>query len=316
MGRRGKSYDRPTIEDDKVNYFKEQLARELSHMFMWENLPSTIPKDYLERNLIRHGSVLFYEDENIGHDILRCEVTGFNRHDRPILARAHTYSQVPGESGVTERNLRYLSDGKNAIEEFDRFKDGVLIRNMERGQTAWEIIEHFAERLALAQQAFDTNLLYANMPYIFKVSSSDTKLSILKMWDDIYTGKPLTIVDKDLFTDQDSVGTSTDIQFIAKEIYDVKNEIKMEFRQTVGIDTAGVEKAERVNTLEIESNEQHTQTVLQVMKEQRDIAVEAINSFFDCDIKVTVRGEPITSDSEEVDDYGDSDSGTEEFTED
>ena len=54
---------------------------------------------------------------------------------------------------------------------------------------------------------------------------------------------------------------------------------------------SGVEKAERVNTLEVRSNEQYTMTVLQIMKEQREMAVEAINAFFGLDIKVSVLGE-------------------------
>ena len=110
----------------------------------------------------------------------------------------------------------------------------------------------------------------------------------------------MIIEDENLFRDnKDRTGIPTSIQFIAKEIFDVINEIKMDFRQTIGIDTAGVEKAERVNTLEIESNEQATQNVLQIMKSQRELAAEAINAFFSLDIKVTVVGEKEAEEKEE-----------------
>ena len=306
----------PTIPDNKKRFFTEQLARELSHMFVWEGLPSTIPKDYLERNLIRHGYVLFYEDDFIGHDVLRCEVTGYNRHNRPTHARTYT-PNTSNEAVTIDRQLRYLSEYDEVENDFDPLKDGVLIRNMEGGQNAWEIIDHFAERLVLAQMAFDTNLMYANIPYIFQTSSSDTRLSIEKMFEGLFSGEPFIITDNELFVDnKDKAGEPTGIPFIAKDIFDVKNEIKQEFRQTVGIDTAGVEKAERVNTLEIESNEQHTQTVLQVMKEQREMAVEAINVFFGLNVTVTVRGEPTGTDREEVEEFGTGDSGVEEPTQD
>lgn len=311
----------PTIPDDKKRYFSEQLARELSHMFVWENLPTTVPRDYLERQLIRHGYVLFYESEEIGHDVLRCEVVGYNRHERPTHAR--TYTPNTSQERVTiERNLRYLTEYDNVEKDFDPQTDGVLIRNMELGQNAWDIIEHFSERLVLAQMAFDTNLLYANMPYIFQTGSDDTRLSIEKMFEKMFKGEPFIITDKELFTDnKDKAGEPTNIPFIAKDIFDVKNEIMMDFRQTVGIDTAGVEKAERVNTLEIESNEQHTQTVLQIMKEQREMAVENINAFFNLDVKVSVRGEqeqlPYAEDvPEEVAENGNNNSGIEEPTQD
>ena len=71
----------PQLPDNTVNYYREQLYRELSHMFKWENLPLTVPQDYLERSLVRHGNVLFYEHPDIGLDILQAEVIGHNRHN-------------------------------------------------------------------------------------------------------------------------------------------------------------------------------------------------------------------------------------------
>lgn len=284
----------PTIPDDKIYFYREQLFRELSHMFKWEGLPATIPEDYVEDNLIRHGYVLFYEDENIGQDILRAQVLGYNRHMLPVQARTFTPNTI-GEATTITRNIKRLSDGKNVIDSFDPTKDGVLIMNMwdsrtSKGQNMGMIVDHFAQRLALAQQAFDTNLLWANVPYIFQTSSDETRLSIEKMFASIFNGEPFIITDKSLYVDnKDRTGLPTDITFIGKDLLDVQNEIMMKFRQTVGIDTAGVDKAERVNTLEVQSNNQYTETVVQIMLRQRKIAVESINAFFGTNISVDVR---------------------------
>lgn len=309
----------PTIPDDKINYFREQLFRELAHMFIWEGLPRTIPHDYLERSLVRHGYVLFYEDENIGLDVLQAEVTGYNRHNMPTQAR--TFSPTTNHEVKTqiERNIRRLSDGGNVVEDFNPKTDGVLISNMEYGQSCHEIVNHFAKRLALVQQSLDTNLIWSNIPYIFQVSSDETRLSIEKLFSEIFTGKPFTIVDKYLFQDnKDRAGVPSGIPFIAKELLDVYNEIMMKFRETVGIKTAGVDKAERVNTLEVESNDQHTKTVLQIMLEQRQIAAENINAFFKTNISVRVVGSDSGSSyyNEGVEEDGTSDSRIEESFED
>lgn len=317
----------PTIPDDKLYYYREQLYRELAHMFEWKGLPQTVPADYLERNLVRHGYVLYYEDEEIGHDILRCEVNGYNRHDLPVSARTFTPNTVQERTTIT-RNIKRLADSQDAIEQFNPRTDGVLIMNMSngtanRGQHLGSIVEHFAQRLALAQQAFDTNLMWANIPYIFQVGSDETRLSIEKMFSDIFTGKPFIITDKSLFTDnKERTGVPSGITFIGKELMDTQNEIMMKFRETVGFNTAGVDKAERVNTLEIKSNDQHTKSVLQIMLQQREIAAEAINEFFGTDISVTLVGqeeldeEYAAYDEEgEGEDIGDSDGGTTEPTE-
>ena len=307
----------PTIPDDKLAFNREQLYRELSHMFVWEGLPSTIPRDYLERTLVRHGNVMFYYDDNIGLDILRAEVLGLNRHEQPTKARSSVHSTVEILDTV-ERNIKRLTDSDNAIEEFDQNKDSVLISNMEKGQSCKVIVDHFAERLALVQQALDTNLLWQNIPYIFQVVDDDMKLSIEKLFREIFKGKPFTIVDKHLLaSNRDSTGVPSGIEFIGDKLMDTRNEIMMKFRETVGIDTVGVDKAERLITSEADSNEQHTKTVLQIMLEQRQIACENINAFFDTNITVNVVGADLLEEHQkDGEEDGTGDSGTGRFTED
>ena len=295
----------PTIPDDKIFYFREQLYRELAHMFTWEGLPQAVPQDYLERNLIRYGYVMYYQEESIGQDVLRAEVMGWNRHELPVSARTFTPTTIQEVDTSVTRNIKRLADGDSAQTDFDPKTDCVLIQNMAYGQNMGMIVDHFATRLALAQQAFDTNLMWANIPYIFQTSSDETKLSIERMFSDIFTGKPFIISDKDLFKDNtDRAGVPSGIDFIAKDLMDVKREIMMEFKQTVGFNTAGVDKAERVNTMEIESNDQHTATVVQVMLEQREIAVESINAFFGTSISVSLVGESGVMEQEEMTEEG------------
>jgi hypothetical protein len=305
----------PTIPDDKIYYFREQLYRELAHMFEWTGLPTTVPADYIEDNLMRHGYVLYYEDENIGQDILRAEVVGYNRHGLPVQARTFTPNTI-GEKTTITRNLRRLSDGENVKEIFNPSTDGVLIMNMwdsrvSKGQHMGMIVNHFAQRLALAQQAFDTNLMWANVPYIFQTSTDETRLSIEKMFSEIFTGQPFIITDKSLFTDnKDRAGLPTDIPFIGQELMDVQNEIMMKFRETVGFDTAGVDKAERVNTLEVQSNNQHTSTVLRVMLQQRQIACESINAFFGTNISVDLYADENVQSQQTIPDGGGDNGGS------
>lgn len=299
------------------NYFKEQLLRELSQMFRWENLPESVPEDYLERTLVRSGYGLFYYSEEIGIDFLKCTATGYNRHNQPTQAR--TWSpNTDGTAFNVERNIKRLTDGENAIESFNELTDGVLIQNMEYGQNMQYIVDFYARRLAKAQNAFDNSLIWANIPYIFTVDNDDTRLSIEKMFVSAQEGKPFIVADKMLFTDnKDRSGVPTSIPYIGKELMDTLNEIMMKFRETVGFNTAGVDKAERVNTLEIKSNDEHTYSVLSIMLKQRKIAVESINRFFGLDISVGLaadidleESEPYYSEEEDIED-GSSNGGIE-----
>src|SRR5699024_5847820 len=236
--------NRPTIADDKEQFFREQLYREISNMFIWEGLPKTIATDYLERTLIRDGRVLYYEHENIGQDVLSAEPLGHNRHNMPTQARATVHTTDNDISGPVERRIRRLTDSDHVIGEFDTLKDGVLIYNMEHGQSCRSIVNHYAKRLSILQRAFDTNILWQNMPYYFKTDSDETKLSLTKMIEDaLYTGKPFIMVDKYLFqSNENREGVPTKIPYIADKIMDSMNEIRMSFRKDIGIDSAGVDK--------------------------------------------------------------------------
>ena len=281
----------PTIPEDKIHYFKEQLFSELAHMFTWEGLPENIPVDYLERNLIRNGFVMFYEDEVIGSDILRCTASGYNRHQFPTIARAVTSSDDMQDYSQ-ERVIKRLSDGTAAVEQFDKATDCVLIQNMDYGENLNDIIDHFAARLALAQQSFDTNLMWTNVPYIFKVENEEMRLSIEKLFSEIFSGVPFVVTDKMLFAQNaDRTGLPTDIKFIGKELLDILNEIMMKFRERVGFDTAGVDKAERLVTAEVKSNNQHTRTCLEIMLRQREIAAANLNAFYGLTVTVKATGE-------------------------
>lgn len=317
MARNRKHYV-PQPPENIVNFYREQLYRELSHMFEWKNLPTTIQQDYLERSLIRHGNVLFYEHPDFGLDVLQAEIIGHNRHNLPTHARATVMTTNNEISQPIERVIKRLADSSRAVEEFNPRTDGVLIRNREDGASMRDIVDHYAYRLALAQQAFDTSLLWANVPYIFQVSSDEVKLSIEKLFYDIFTGKPFVIVDKYLLADNKDRAGVPGVPYIGKELMDTLNEIMMKFRQAVGIETAGVDKAERVGKFEVDSNAQHTKTVLQIMLEQREIACENINAFFGLNVSVSVVGKEYLDELEEWEEGeedGSGDRGTEELAE-
>lgn len=298
------------------NYYKEQLLRELGQMFKWKNLPESVPEDYLERTLVRSGYGLFYYSDEIGIDFLKCTATGYNRHNQPTQGRTWTPNTEGTAFNVT-RNIKRLTDGEKEVEQFDQMKDGVLIQNMEYGQNMQYIVDFYARRLAKAQNAFDNSLTWANIPYIFTTDNDDTKLSLERMFVSAQEGKPFIIADKMLFADnKERAGVPTSIPYIGKELMDTINEIMMKFRETVGFNTAGVDKAERVNTLEIKSNDEHTYSVLNIMLKQRKIACEAANKFFNLSMEVGLAAdmdleeiEPYFEDEEE-NDNGRNDGGT------
>ena len=57
----------PVIPDQKVQFFRDKLVREVTNLFKWTGLPEEIPVDYLEYSLITHGKVMFFYDDELGY---------------------------------------------------------------------------------------------------------------------------------------------------------------------------------------------------------------------------------------------------------
>lgn len=291
------AYDLPVLPDNKVMFYKKKLVREVSNLFKWEGLPDEIPYDYLEKTLISQGMAMFFYDENAyGYMALRCGKRGHNLYDQPTTA----FAVAPNDQLLKTNYTRTIVHRYD--EDIGKDKACVLINNMYMGEGLNEIIDHYAYRLALVQQAFDTNAIWQNVPVIMTVDNANMKLSVDKLFADIFKGKPWVLVDNQLLGKEN--GTQADpitVPFLLDKLYDAKNEIYNEFKATIGIDHVAVDKKERLIVGEVESNEQSTETCLEIMLSQRRIACEEINKVFGLNISVKVNGDY---------DLGGEDSGT------
>lgn len=277
----------PTIPGDKVSYFRDKLFREVSNLFIWKGLPKEIPIDYLEDSLVRTGRVMFFEDENaFGPMILDCTVRGYNVYGEPVEA----VGLAPNTEGQTGYYIRTIVHSYNS--EIGR-QGCILINNMYKGESLHSIVEFYAQRLALLQQAFDTNALWQNLPVVFNVSDSTTKLSVEKFFDDIMSGKPWVIIDEQLraIGKESVVSAAVEIPFLLDKLHDAQNEVYSTFKATVGINTSGADKKERLVVDEVQSNNQATQTCLQIMLSQRQKACNEIKAIFGLDVSVSVVNE-------------------------
>ena len=273
----------PAILDDKVRFYRNRLVREVSNLFTWEGLPEEIPADYLERTLILHGQAMFFYDiDAYGFMALRCGVRGFNLYNQPTEA----FAVAPNDQSKKVNYSRVIVHKYD--EDLGKDKSAVLINNMYNGEPLHEIIDFYAYRLALIQQAFDTNAVWQNIPVMMTVDDQNVKLSLEKLFDDIYTGKPWIVLDKQLLgRDQATPADVIDVPFLLDSLFDAKNEVYNEFKTTIGLKASATDKRERLVVDEVHADDEITQTCLEVMLKQREIACEEIKRVFDLDISVS-----------------------------
>lgn len=279
------TYHLPSIPDNKIQFYRDKLFREVTNLFEWEGLPEEIPTDYLERSLVTHGRVMFFYDPNAyGYMALSCGVRGVNIYQRPTQA----FAVAPNTEGSETHYTRTIINRYD--ENIDETKSCVLINNMYNGESLHHIIEHYAFRLALIQQAFDTNAIWQNIPVFFSTTDNETRLSIEKMFQSIMSGKPWVVVDKALAVKEGVQSDVITVPFLLDKLFDSMNEVYDSFKQTIGIKAVGVDKKERLLVDEVNASEQATETCLEIMLSQRKIACEEIKKVYGIDASVKVRG--------------------------
>lgn len=286
----------PTIPEDKVEFYRRKLWREVSNLFAWENMPKELPLDYLENTLVRKGRVLFFNDSEVyGHMVLEAVARGKNIYGQSTTAECI----APNDQGLETHFKRTIVHKYD--DEIDLDNSAVMINNMYDGESLHEIVEHYAKRLTLIQNAFDTNALWQNLPVTWSVSDDKMKTTIEEWFSQIYSGRPMIIVDKALMSDNEVIGNVTEVPFILDKLYDVKNEIYNEFKATIGLNAPGADKKERLVVAEATSNEESKDTCLEIMLGQRKIACEEINKVFGLNVSVKL-----------ITDKGDENNGTSE----
>ena len=276
------AYALPTLPDDKIRFYTERLFREVSNLFIWHGLPEEIPVDYLERTLVRHGRVMFfYDEEAYGYMALRANVEGYNIYEQPVnaFAVAPNTNQFPQNYN---RTIVHKYDKNIGID-----KACVLINNMYMGESLQGIVDHYAYRLALIQQAFDTNALWQNRPVLIPVDDDSLRLSLERLFGKIYSGEPWIIHDKSLLGKTEGLQAQPiEVEFLLDKLFDAKKEVYNEFLQTIGIKASPVDKKERLLVDEVNSNDQIIETCVEIMYKQRKIACEEINDVFGLNVTV------------------------------
>lgn len=302
-------YSLPVVPDDKKQFFANKLIREVSNMFKYDGgLDGVIPVDIMEYNLIKTGRIMFFDVEEYGYLALPCTGYGFDFYGR--ITQAQSIALGKGApSQVYKRTV---------VREFmDEYPDSkcVVCENMLFGESLMSIINFYAERMARVWASLDLNLLWQNIAPIISVADDDIRLSIEKMLQDIWTGKPVVIIDKMMKLDADSVKAGlVEVPPIFNELYQMHQQIYADFKATIGINTAGTVKESGVAESEVRSNSQNLQTCLEVMLSQREKFVKEVNAVYGTNYSVRVTG--AENEYEEVLENGDSDDRASERIED
>ena len=244
--------------------YRRQLMTLAENVFEFKNMPEFIDTSYLNKNLLRKGSIAFFKDEVMGLLALPyVNVTTLDVYGRPKKI------QVIGQSGYT----RHLGYG-----EF------VIMYDNNGRYPLWLDILQYAERMALATRVIDINMSQQKTPRFWKTKTNKKK-SVEDIVNNVdgFENVVLTYDDVDL---NDTTLILEPAPYVADKVNLDKDRIYNEFLRLIGIANLNYQKKERNISDEIQAMQGGTIASRYSRFEPRKKAIDMINEKFDTNIEV------------------------------
>lgn len=262
-----------------VAYFRRYLLQKAMSVFKW-TMPKQWDKDYFLYCLYCWGFIAVLDTPRYGVIPQGCGLKGYNVFYRP-------------REVIVTNPLFYPR--KTVIRTID--VDCVLFKLQPDYGSIMDLINYYAEQMALCAEAKDVNLINSKLSYVFAAESKTAAESMKKLYDRIASGEPAVVVDKALISDdgkakwmpfEQNVGQN----YIVSDILSDMRKIEAQFNTDIGIPNANTDKRERLNTDEVNANNVETANRCEMWLDSLKECCGKVKEMFGVDVSVEWRHEP------------------------
>lgn len=255
------------------NMYLRQLLTLAENVFEFKNLPTYIDISYLNKQLLRNGSIAFFMDEVLGLLALPyVVVNGLDVYGRP-------------------RRIEVL--GQNGYRRMLNSDEFVIMYDNNGRYPLYLDICQYAERLALDTRTADINIAQQKTPRVFK-TTPEKERSLKDLVNNV-DGYENTIITYDNLEIDETTMILAPAPYVTDKIDLHKQNDYAEFLRLIGISNLSFQKKERNISDEIQAMQGGTIASRFSRFEPRKRAVEEINLKFNQKIEVSYYdGEPST----------------------
>lgn len=243
------------------------------NVFEFKNLPEFVDVSFLNKNLLRKGSVAFFEDEILGLIALPYNIIGtLDVYGRPNQIEVYGENSFSRKLKRDEYVLMYDNNGRYPL-----YLD----------------ICQMAERIALCVRTIDINMVHQRTPRIWK-TSQDKLISVKALINNIDAMEE-DVVSYDSLEIEDLNAILAPAPYVSDKIDLHLRELWSEFFRLIGVANLQEQKRERVIIDEMIASQGGTIASRFSRFEPRKNAIEQINKKFNQNIEVSYYdGEPST----------------------
>lgn len=250
------------------DYWLTRMLYVASSAIEWDGLPTSCDPIVLENCLNRAGSTIMVHDEIL---------------DTYLVGQNGSTGQIDIYGYPSDRRVIFLN-GTTA--NYSKQSSIIIYNNSMRSSDLW-IFQHIAKRLADMDSAIDVNMQSQKTMPIIPVSA-EQQLTIENLYSNIENNIPYTLVDGNS-VDVDILRSALTFDnrksFTSDMMIQVQREIWNRFLTYVGINNVNIEKRERTNVPEINSNLDEIIIMRRNRLNSRQRAADLMNELWGLDVK-------------------------------
>lgn len=169
-------------------------------------------------------------------------------------------------------------------------KDGILVKLTPDYCGIIDLVQHYADLMALTCETMGINLVNSKLAYVFASDSKAMAETMKKLYDGINSGQPAQFVDKSLFNENGEpkwITFEQDLRsnFITPDLLEVLDKIERQFEAEIGIpNTGGTEKKERLIKDEVNANNVSTYSKAELWLSSIQEGLKRVNDMFGVEV--------------------------------
>ena len=238
------------------------------NIFEWrglEDISPSLTSQIIEETLFEKGKCLFFNDNMLGYMAL--QVTPANRLN--VYGKPENYTAI----------------GLNYTKSYT-VENSVLIKNNSLETPTRELLEFYCSKLADIEQTKDIRRDSHKTPFMLECTE-DTLLTAKNIFKKIKTNEPAIFKNKT--RGEGDVGVNAinlGVEYLNDRLEDEYNCYVSKILTFLGLDNYVEDKAERVQTAEVDSNNEYIISCFRASLLERKKACEKINKMFGINLSV------------------------------
>lgn len=287
-----------------VEYYKQELLNKVMGRVRFNGMPEFWDEGFVMSTLLLDGYFAILNTPSLGVIGLNCTTSGTNwcyRPNRALFAN-------PQLSNIGERVIVNNLE-KEALKKISKDNSCVLIRLTWNRRGIVEKLDRYAYLLAQCDASMAVNMMNSKSTLIYAAASKKEAEEYKAVNDQINSGTPAVFVSDSLLKGNNKnlfITNPAKANFIANDIMVLKRSIVNEFLTEIGVNNANTDKRERLNSEEVNANNQEIQTNVEQWLKQVNKDLDISNELFG----MNMRFELIEPEENEVkNDEGDDASG-------